>query len=330
MEVEHTAGASTTTGNPPEGTNDDQTHSGRQTTTHNTTVADQKAAVIGRSKCTLARKMEQGTTLAWDIGARERGANAAPHPDVPLWTDDELSPPLLDGGQGKMSPTIGVDGGNSEMEDGLQTATTSKGDWTDEIGWMHNKVTTAIRDRIWASDASRHPNRVDLPRSETTPKPHNVVPPSGEETTSLHADMTVNGVKPPHECTSTWTRKGVRWQDPVHWNTNEAHTLPGQGRATIVDGIQPPILLSTGHLATGAEIDKSGCKTNGDVTHSRTCKFRKRPNPNPAQQKWESHGPRTKCGKPSNAAHINHPFLLRRSHTLRRRVQKRFERAKRS
>ncbi len=87
MEVEHTASASTTISSPLGGKNNDRTYSGRQTTNlaatgdDNTVVVDQMAAVIGRSKCKVARKMEQGTAPARDTAARERGASAAPHPN---------------------------------------------------------------------------------------------------------------------------------------------------------------------------------------------------------------------------------------------------------
>ena len=256
MEVKHTTGAWTTIDSPPQKTNEYQMHSRSIIKHHDNIVDDHKAAVIGRSKCTVARKMEQGTTPAWDTGAWDRGADAAPHPNIPLSTNDELPPPLLNGGQGKTSPTTGVDDGDSEMEDGLQTAPESDGDRTDEFVGARDEVMTAIRDRIRSSDASRQPNRVDLPQSETTPKLPNVVPPSGEEMTSVPVDMMVNGDKPPKECTPIRTINGVRWQDPIHWVWNEAHTSPVQGRATTWDGIQPPILLAMGHLATGADTDK--------------------------------------------------------------------------
>ena len=56
------------------------------------TVADQKAAVIGCSKCTIARKLERGTTATRGTAEQGWGANAAPLPDIPLSAVDELPP----------------------------------------------------------------------------------------------------------------------------------------------------------------------------------------------------------------------------------------------
>ena len=73
--------------------------------------------------------------------------------------------------------------------------------------------------------------------------------------TVIHADTTVNGVHPPLERSSARARKGVRWRDPIHCNADDATTTT-HGRSATLDGIQPPILLATGHLVTGADTDK--------------------------------------------------------------------------
>lgn len=258
MEVEHTAGTSTTIGSPLDGNHNGRNYGGRQTglaaTGDDDTVADQKAAVIGRSQCTVARKLERGTTPARGHSVQKWGANAAPLSDIPLSAADELPPPLLDGGQGKISSTMGVDGGEHETDDGLQTTVASDGDQADEVRTRGEDM-TAIRDCIRSSDTSRTINHVDLPRSETTPTPSSVVPPLGEKMTVIHADTTVNGVHPPLEQSSARARKGVRWRDPIHCNADDATTTT-HGRSATLDGIQPPILLATGHLVTGAETDK--------------------------------------------------------------------------
>jgi hypothetical protein len=151
LEVEHTVGASTTIGSPLDGNHNGRNYGGRQTglaaTGDDDTVADQKAAVIGRSKCTVARKLERGTTPARGHSVQEWEANAAPLSDIPLLAADELPPPLLDGGQGKIRSTTGVNGGKREMEDGLQTKVASDGDRVDKVR-TRDKDMTAIRDCI--------------------------------------------------------------------------------------------------------------------------------------------------------------------------------------
>ena len=97
MEAEHHAvGASTTIGSPLDENHNSWKNGGRHTglaaTGDNDTVADQKAAVIGRSKCTVARKLERGTTPARGTAEQGWGANAAPLPDIPLSAVDELPP----------------------------------------------------------------------------------------------------------------------------------------------------------------------------------------------------------------------------------------------
>ena len=173
------------------------------------------------------------------------GASAAPLLDIPLSAGDELPPPLLDGGQGKINLTTRSDGVRRETDDGFQVTVTGGGDRVDDVG-TRKEAMTAIRDRIHSSDATCTLNRVDLPRSETTPTQSSVVPPSGE--------TTVNGVHPPLERSSARARKGVRWRVPVHCSADNAATT--HGRAATLDSIQPPILLATGHLVTGAETDK--------------------------------------------------------------------------
>ena len=59
---------------------------------------------------------------------------------------------------------------------------------------------------------------------------------------------------PPPKWSSTRARKGVLWRDPVHYNADNAATT--NGRSATLNGLQPPILLATGHLVTGAETDK--------------------------------------------------------------------------
>jgi hypothetical protein len=251
-------GASTTIGSPLDGNHNGRIYGGRQTglaaTGEDDTVADQKAAVIGRSKCTVARKLEWGTTPARGHSVQEWRANAAPLSDIPLLAADELPPPLLDGGQGKISSTTGVDSGERETEDRLQTTMASDGDRVDKVRTRDEDM-TAIRDRIRSSDTSRTLNCVDLPRSETTPTPSSVVPPLGEKMTVIHGDTTVNGVHPPLERSSARARKGVQWRDPIHCSADNATTTT-HGRSATLDGIQPPILFATGHLVTGAETDK--------------------------------------------------------------------------
>ena len=91
--------ASTTIGSPLDGNHNSRNYGGAHTGLANRgeddTVADQKAAVIGRSKCTIARKLERGTTPARGTAEQGWGANAAPLPDVPLSAADELPPPTI-------------------------------------------------------------------------------------------------------------------------------------------------------------------------------------------------------------------------------------------
>ncbi len=86
MEAEHRVGASKTTGNRRGGNQDGQ--SGGEHTGD-----DRKAAVIGRSKCTVARKLERGTTHDGGTSIQGWGASAAPLPDIPLLVVDKLPPP---------------------------------------------------------------------------------------------------------------------------------------------------------------------------------------------------------------------------------------------
>jgi len=151
-------------------------------------VADQKAAVIGCSKCTIARKLERGTTATRGTAEQGWGANAAPLPDIPLSAADKLPPPLLDGGQGKIISTAGGDGGERATDDGLQWTVADDGDRVDDVRTLRD-VMTAIRDCFDPTNASCKLNSVDLPQSETSPTHSSVVPPSG--------DLTVNGVHPP-------------------------------------------------------------------------------------------------------------------------------------
>jgi hypothetical protein len=185
MEAEHIVGASTTIGIPLDGNHDDRHSGGRRTglaaTGDDGTVTDQKAAVIGRSKCTVAQKLERRTTPDGGISVQEWGASAAPPTDIPLSAGDELPPPLLDGGQGKINSTARSDSVRRETDDGFQVTVTGDGDRVDNVG-TRKEAMTAIRDRIRSSNASCTLNRVDLPRSETTPTQSSVVPPSGETT----------------------------------------------------------------------------------------------------------------------------------------------------
>ena len=172
MEVEHRVGASKTIGSLCDGNHDGQI--GGKYTGDN-----QKVAVIGRSTCTVAQKLEQGTTPAGGASIQGWGDSTAPLPDIPLSAVDELPPPLLDCGQGKISSTEGVDGGKRGRDKWLQVTVLGDREWLDKF-WTSNEDKTAKRDCIPASNASRPPNSVDLPRSETTPTPTSVVPPWGE------------------------------------------------------------------------------------------------------------------------------------------------------
>ena len=84
---------------------------------------DRKEAVIGRSQCTVARKLERGITPDGGISMQGWGASAAPLPDTPLSVIDELPLPLLDCGQGKESYakcvllTESVDGGEGHRRE---------------------------------------------------------------------------------------------------------------------------------------------------------------------------------------------------------------------
>ncbi len=172
MEVEHIVGASKTIGSLRNGNHDGQIGS-------KYTGDDQKGAVIRRNKCTVARKLERGTTPTEGTSIQGWGASAAPLPDIPLLAVDELPPPLLDCGQGKISSTKGVDGGKRGMDNWLQVTVSGDGEQLDKFR-TNDEDMPAKRDCIPPSDASRLLNSVDLPRSKTTPTPSSVVPPSGE------------------------------------------------------------------------------------------------------------------------------------------------------
>jgi hypothetical protein len=161
-----------------------------------------KVAVIGRSKCKIARKLEWGTTPARGTAEQGWGASAAPLPDIPLSAADELPPPLLDGGQGKINSTAGGDGGERPTDDGLQWTVTDDGGRVDDVRTRRDDMTAIIRDCFDPTDASCKLNSVDLPRRKTTPTHSSVVPPMGEST--------VNRVHPPPERSSARARKGVR------------------------------------------------------------------------------------------------------------------------
>ena len=131
MEVEHIGGASKTIGGGRDGHHDGQHSSGTHTdlaaSGGDYTVDDQKAAVIGRSKCKVARKLDQGTTPALGISTQGWGASAAPLPDTPFSAVDELPPPLLDCGQGKIMSTEGADGRTCGSEDGSDDGSDNDG-----------------------------------------------------------------------------------------------------------------------------------------------------------------------------------------------------------
>lgn len=161
-------------------------------------IDDEKAAVIGRSKCILARKLEKGTKAAGGTAVQGWGAGAAPLPDTPLSAADELPPPLLDGGQGKICSTDN----DGELDDrGTDDGCRTDDDGRERVAYGGNlkEDLTAIRDRASPCKTSRplHLNRVDLPRSETSPTHSSVVPPSGEQMTVMPVKTTVNGVHPP-------------------------------------------------------------------------------------------------------------------------------------
>ncbi len=268
MEAEHKGNASKSTGKRRRETQDGQTggeHTGD----------DRKAAVIGRSKCMVARKFERGTTPDGGSSMHGWGASAAPLPDIPLSVVDELPPPLLDCGQGKKTATTGTDGGERGRDERIQTRMLGNGEQWDQVRRDEEDM-TANKDCIPASDTSRPPTSVDLPRSKTTPKPPSVAPPSGEHVTvnavltvngtnsppkqssagarKMVAETTVNEAQPPFKQSSAEEGKRVRWRHPVHCSAHEA--AESKGKSATLNGIQPPILLSTGHLATGAETDR--------------------------------------------------------------------------
>ena len=114
MEAEHRVGASKTTGNQRK-----ETQNGQIGGEH--TWDDRKAAVIGRSKCTVAQKIERGTAPDGGTSIHGWGASAAPLPDIPLSVVDKLPPPLLDCGQGKKNATTGTDGGERGRDNWIQT-----------------------------------------------------------------------------------------------------------------------------------------------------------------------------------------------------------------
>ncbi len=129
---------------------------------------------------------------------------------------------------------------------------------------------------ITASDTSRPPNSVDLSQSKTTPKPPSVAPPSGEHV-MVNAVLTVNGTHHPpsnhplgqgrwwrkqrstkrnRPSSSQPLRKGRRCNGNTQFNVPPM-TLPSQrGDPATLNGIQPPILISTGKLATGAKTNR--------------------------------------------------------------------------
>ena len=158
--------ASTIIGSPLDGNHNSWNYEGARTGLANRgkddTVADQKAAVIGRSKCTIARKLERGTTPARGTAEQGWGANAAPLPDIPLSAADELPPPLLDRGQGKINSTAGGDGVEPATDDGLQWTVADDGDRVDDVRTRRDDMTT-IRDCFDPTDASCKQNCVDLP-----------------------------------------------------------------------------------------------------------------------------------------------------------------------
>ena len=205
-----------------------------------------KAAVIGGSTCTVARKLEQGTTPAGGASIQGWRASAAPLPDIPLSAVDELPPPLLDYGQGKKSSTKGVDSGKRGRDEWLQVTVSGDREQLDKF-WTSDKDMTAKRDCIPASDASQPPNSVDLPQSKTTPSPSSVVPPSGENLT-VNADTMVNGVHPPLEQSYAQARKEV-----AETTVNRAHPPLEQSSAwarkevadTAVNGVHPSLKQSS-------------------------------------------------------------------------------------
>jgi hypothetical protein len=171
LEVEHIVSASTTIGSPLDGNHNSRNYRGMHTGLANTgdddTVANQKAAVISCSKCTIARKLERGTTPARGTAEQGWGASAAPLPNIPLSAADELPPPLLDGGPGKINSTTGGDGGKCVTDDGLQWTVADDGDRVDDV-WTRRDDKTAIKDRFDPNDASCKLNRVDPSKKDYT------------------------------------------------------------------------------------------------------------------------------------------------------------------
>ena len=200
MEAEHKGDASKTTNKQCRETQDGQIggeHTGD----------DRKATVIGRSKCMVARKFERGTTPDGGFSMQGWGASAAPLPDIPLSVVDELPLPLLDCGQGKKYATAGIDDGERRRVERIQSGMSGNEEQWDKP-WRKAEEMTANKDCIPARDTSQPPNSVDLPRSETTPKPPSVAPPSGEHVT-VNAVLMVNGTHSPPEQSPAGARKMV-------------------------------------------------------------------------------------------------------------------------
>ena len=192
MEVEHNVGASTVIGATPDGH-----YNGRQAMTKPDDLPvteaagigdDEKAAVIGRSACNLARKLEKGTAATLGKAIQGWSAGAAPLPDAQPAAADELPPPLLDGGQGKIGS---IDSDCNEEDRGPDDEVRERvtcASLVSNVG-QNAEDLTAIRDHA-SSCATSRPlklNSVDLPRSETTPTPSSVVPPSGEKMTVMRS-----------------------------------------------------------------------------------------------------------------------------------------------
>ena len=215
---------------------------------------DEKAAVIGRSACNLARKLEKGTAATLGEAIQGWGAGAAPLPDAQPAAADELPPPLLDGGQGKIG-SIDSDCNEEDRgpDDEVRERVTCAG-LVSNVG-QNAEDLTAIRDHA-SSCATSRPlklNSVDLPRSETTPTPSSVVPPSGEKMTVMPEKTTVNGVSPPQPSLAR-ARKAVRQRNLIASDIkSSAPKNEGQGT---VNGLRPHTLLATGGLVTGADTEK--------------------------------------------------------------------------
>ena len=128
-------GASKTTGNRREENQDGQS-GGKYT------GDDRKVAVIGRSKCMVARKLEQRTTPDGGTSIQGWGASAAPLPDIPLLVVDKLPPPLLDCGQGKINAKTGTDGGKQGRDDWIQAKVLGDGEQWDKC-WTGEEDMTA-------------------------------------------------------------------------------------------------------------------------------------------------------------------------------------------